>query len=94
MDLRHLPTAYSTVHPPCLGLCDSCGHLLVDNNSMVFVCDHSYHNNCYGADTLTKKDLDNDDDDIESNEEESEEIEKVDISPRLIMKMNQIEHWQ
>ena len=30
---------------------------------------------------------------MESNEEESEEIVEDDISPRLIVEMNQIEHW-
>ncbi|CAG8497071.1 1319_t:CDS:2, partial [Dentiscutata heterogama] len=69
VDLRHLPTAYSTAHSPRPGLCDS------------------------WVDTLIKEDLDNDDDDIESNKEEPEEIEEVDISPRLIVEMNQIEHW-
>ncbi|RIB10983.1 hypothetical protein C2G38_2204711 [Gigaspora rosea] len=47
VDLRHLPTAYSTAHPPRPGLCDSCGRSLVDENGMVFVCGHGYHNNCY-----------------------------------------------
>ncbi|RIB15336.1 hypothetical protein C2G38_2039458 [Gigaspora rosea] len=49
MDLRHLPIAYSTAHPPHPGLCDSCGHSLVDENGMVFVCGHGYHNNCYNG---------------------------------------------
>ncbi|RIB23401.1 hypothetical protein C2G38_2072997, partial [Gigaspora rosea] len=47
VDLRHLPTAYSTAHPPCTELCDSCRRLLVNNNSMVFACGHSYHIDCY-----------------------------------------------
>ncbi|RIB04193.1 hypothetical protein C2G38_2223040 [Gigaspora rosea] len=47
VDLRHLPTAYSTAHPPRPGLCDSYGRSLVDENGMVFVCGHGYHNNCY-----------------------------------------------
>ena len=37
------------MHPPCPGLCDSCRRSLVDNNGMVFVCGHSYHNDCYGG---------------------------------------------
>ncbi|RIB17645.1 hypothetical protein C2G38_2186759 [Gigaspora rosea] len=44
IELRHLPTAYSTAHPSRPELCDSCGRLLVNNNSMVFVC---YHIDCY-----------------------------------------------
>ncbi|RIB26708.1 hypothetical protein C2G38_2162653 [Gigaspora rosea] len=43
------PTAYSTTHPPRPGLCDSCGRSLVDNNGIVFVCGHGYHNDCYGG---------------------------------------------
>ncbi|RIB05048.1 hypothetical protein C2G38_2281924 [Gigaspora rosea] len=49
VDLRHLPTSYSTAHPPRPGLCDSCGRSLVDENGMVFVCGHGYHNNCYNG---------------------------------------------
>ncbi|RIB05162.1 hypothetical protein C2G38_2119083, partial [Gigaspora rosea] len=47
VDLRHLPTAYSTAHPPRPELCDSCGCLLVNNNSTVFACGHDYHIDCY-----------------------------------------------
>ncbi|RIB03387.1 hypothetical protein C2G38_2225215 [Gigaspora rosea] len=47
MDLLQLPTGYSTAHPPCPELCDSCGGSLVDNNGIVFVCGHSYHIGCY-----------------------------------------------
>ncbi|RIB00883.1 hypothetical protein C2G38_2051308 [Gigaspora rosea] len=120
MDLRHLPTAYSTAHPLRLGLCDSCGHSLVDKNGMVFVCSHGYHNNCYngkykhyekfykkgifknvqkflaqiekGADILTEEDLDNDDDNKKNVKKESKEVEEVDISPKLIEEINQIEY--
>ncbi|RIB04002.1 hypothetical protein C2G38_2121699, partial [Gigaspora rosea] len=28
-------------------LCDSCGRLLVNNNSTVFACGHGYHIDCY-----------------------------------------------
>ncbi|RIB01282.1 hypothetical protein C2G38_2231332, partial [Gigaspora rosea] len=49
VDLRHLPTAYSTAHPPRPELCDSCRCSLVDENGMVFVCGHGYHNNCYNG---------------------------------------------
>ncbi|CAG8449339.1 2361_t:CDS:1, partial [Scutellospora calospora] len=46
-----------------------------------------------GMDTLTKEDLNDDNNNMESNEKESEEIEEVDILLRLITEMNQIEHW-
>jgi hypothetical protein len=45
--LRHLPTAYSTSHPPQLGLCDNCKLQLVNSNSIVLVCGHGYHLDCY-----------------------------------------------
>ncbi|CAG8490247.1 16495_t:CDS:2 [Dentiscutata heterogama] len=102
------------------GLYNSCEHLLVDKNGIVFVCSYGYYNNCYSrkykyciefykkriykniqkfltqikkeANIFTKKDLDNDNNDIESNEEEFKEIKKVNISSRLIVKINQIEY--
>ncbi|RIB25028.1 hypothetical protein C2G38_2166998 [Gigaspora rosea] len=86
VDLRHLPTAYSTAHPPRPGLCDSCGRIFKNVQKFLNRIEK-------GADTLTKEDLDDDDDDVENVEEESEEIEEVDISPKLIEEMNQIEHW-
>jgi len=45
--LRHLPTAYSTSHPPQLGLCDQCG-LQLNNNGEALACGHGYHPSCYG----------------------------------------------
>ncbi|RIB24963.1 hypothetical protein C2G38_2241710 [Gigaspora rosea] len=47
VDLRYLPTAYSTSHPPHPELCDCCGLPLSDDNSMVYVCGHGYHVACY-----------------------------------------------
>ncbi|RIB00945.1 hypothetical protein C2G38_2232324 [Gigaspora rosea] len=93
VDLRHLPTAYSTAHPQRPGLCDSCGHSLVDENGMkgIFKNVQKFLTRIEkGADTLTEEDLDDDDDDEENVEEESEEVEEVDISPKLIEEMNQI----
>ncbi len=46
VDLRHLPTAYSTIHLPKPGLCDSCG-LQLNDDGIVLVCGHGYHPNCY-----------------------------------------------
>ncbi|RIB00160.1 hypothetical protein C2G38_2235383, partial [Gigaspora rosea] len=71
MDLRHLPTAYSTAHPPRPGLCDFCGRSLVNENGM----------DRKRVDTLTEEDLDDDDNDEENVEEKSEEVEEVDILP-------------
>ncbi|CAB4393527.1 unnamed protein product [Rhizophagus irregularis] len=47
VDLRHLPTAYSTSHLPQLGLCDQCG-LQLNNNGEALACGHGYHPSCYG----------------------------------------------
>ncbi|CAB4428222.1 unnamed protein product [Rhizophagus irregularis] len=47
VDLRHLPTAYSTSHLPKSGLCDNCG-LPLNNNGVVLACGHGYHPVCYG----------------------------------------------
>ncbi|RIB07132.1 hypothetical protein C2G38_2215363 [Gigaspora rosea] len=47
VDLRYLPTAYSTSYPPHPKLCDCCGLPLSDDNSMVYVCGHGYHVACY-----------------------------------------------
>ncbi|RIB25131.1 hypothetical protein C2G38_2166665 [Gigaspora rosea] len=47
-----------------------------------------------GENKLTKENLDEgDNDNIESREETSEEVEEIDVSPRLIAEINQIEHW-
>jgi len=48
VDLRHLPTAYNTIHLPKPGLCDNCGLQLNENNGIVLVCGHGYHPVCYG----------------------------------------------
>ncbi|RIB26100.1 hypothetical protein C2G38_2030492 [Gigaspora rosea] len=121
VDLRHLPTAYSTAHPPRPELCDSCGRLLVNNNSTVFACGHGYHIDCYrgkcthceefykkgifknvrkfltriekGEDKLTKKDIDDDENDVESQDEKSEDVKELDLSSKLIAEINQIENW-
>ncbi|RIB17665.1 hypothetical protein C2G38_2186720 [Gigaspora rosea] len=47
VDLRYLPMAYSTSHSLHPELCDCCGLPLSDDNSMVYVCGHSYHDACY-----------------------------------------------
>ncbi|GBC39789.2 hypothetical protein GLOIN_2v1868106 [Rhizophagus irregularis DAOM 181602=DAOM 197198] len=47
VDLRHLPTAYSTSYLPKSGLCDNCG-LPLNNNGVVLACGHGYHPVCYG----------------------------------------------
>ena len=46
--MRHLPTAYNTIHLPKPGLCDNCGLQLNENNGIVLVCGHGYHPVCYG----------------------------------------------
>ena len=49
MDLRCLPTAYSTAYPPQPGLCDSCKLPLIEDNGTVFICGHAYHLVCYNG---------------------------------------------
>ncbi|RIA99879.1 hypothetical protein C2G38_2256995 [Gigaspora rosea] len=49
VDLRCLPTAYSTSYPPQPGLCDSCKLPFVNDNGAVFICGHAYHLGCYNG---------------------------------------------
>jgi len=45
VDLRCLPTAYSTCTPPATDACDYCHQKLDDGE--VLVCGHGYHLECY-----------------------------------------------
>jgi len=121
VDLRRLPTGYSTAHPPHPELCDNCGLPFTGNNGSVFICGHGYHSNCYhgkcihceefykkgifknvkkfleriekGADTLTEENVDDDDeDDVENVEENSGEVETIDISASLAAQIEQIKY--
>src|SRR6185312_6732550 len=47
VDLRSLPTGYSTSCPPQPGLCDHCKLPFIDNNGTMFICGHAYHSACY-----------------------------------------------
>ena len=47
VDLRCLPTGYSTAYPPQPGLCDHCK--LPFDNGTVFICGHAYHLACYSG---------------------------------------------
>ncbi|RIB19670.1 hypothetical protein C2G38_2181214 [Gigaspora rosea] len=78
-NLRHLPTAYSTVRAPCSELYDSCGRLLVNNNSMKKI--------------NLPRNIDDDEIDVESQEEKCEDVEELDFSSKLIAEINQIEYW-
>jgi hypothetical protein len=49
VDLRYLPTAYNTSHLPKLGLCDTCGFPLNNDNSAILTCSHGYHVLCYSG---------------------------------------------
>ncbi len=49
VDLRCLPTAYSTAYPPQPGLCDSCKLPFIEDNGTVFICGHAYHSICYSG---------------------------------------------
>ncbi|RHZ85754.1 hypothetical protein Glove_60g17 [Diversispora epigaea] len=46
-----------------------------------------------GTDTLTQKNLDNEENDIEEEENQSEEIETQNISNKLQIEIGQIENW-
>ena len=47
VDLRRLPTGYSTSYPPKQGLCDRCKLPFVNEVGVTFICGHGYHTNCY-----------------------------------------------
>ncbi|RHZ45924.1 hypothetical protein Glove_642g37 [Diversispora epigaea] len=48
VDLRRLPTGYSTSYPPKQGLCDRCKLPFINEDSGVtFICGHGYHTGCY-----------------------------------------------
>ncbi|UZO19253.1 uncharacterized protein OCT59_010551 [Rhizophagus irregularis] len=93
--MRHLPTAYSTSHPPQLGLCDYC-KLQMNDDSVVLVCGHGYHSACYVfiVKIFIKTD-DLDDEIIEDEEEGTEETEceQTDISVALALAINNINYW-
>ncbi|RIB27901.1 hypothetical protein C2G38_2159422 [Gigaspora rosea] len=82
--------AYSISHPPHPELCDCYSLPLSDDNSIVYICGHSYHDACYN-----KKYLDDDENDVEEGANEvSEEIEKaLDTLSRLVAEIYEIEHW-
>ncbi|RIB18016.1 hypothetical protein C2G38_2246035 [Gigaspora rosea] len=88
VDLRCLPTAYSTSYPPQPGLCDSCKLPFVNDNEK-------------GNDTFTLEDLvDSDDDAADDNDVEEEtdngfeEIdESLEILTKLTNEINQIDLW-
>ncbi|RIB02307.1 hypothetical protein C2G38_2228185 [Gigaspora rosea] len=47
-----------------------------------------------GADTLTKEDVNNnDEDDVENVEENSGEVETIDILASLVAQIKQIKYW-
>ena len=47
VDLRRLPTAYSSSYLPQPNLCDRCKHPFSEENEMVLICGHGYHLTCY-----------------------------------------------
>ncbi|RHZ89265.1 hypothetical protein Glove_16g74 [Diversispora epigaea] len=50
VDLRRLPTGYSTSYPPKQGLCDRCKLPFINEDSGVtFICGHGYHTGCYNG---------------------------------------------
>ncbi|RHZ51735.1 hypothetical protein Glove_471g9 [Diversispora epigaea] len=49
VDLRRLPTGYSTSFLPQNGLCDCCKLPINETNGTTFICGHGYHLNCYNG---------------------------------------------
>ncbi|RHZ47868.1 hypothetical protein Glove_566g73 [Diversispora epigaea] len=50
VDLRRLPTGYSTSYPPKQGLCDRCKLPFVnEDGSITFIYGHGYHTGCYNG---------------------------------------------
>ncbi|RHZ47356.1 hypothetical protein Glove_585g4 [Diversispora epigaea] len=47
VDLRRLPTGYSTSYPPQQGLCDRCKLPFANEDGVTFICGHSYYTGCY-----------------------------------------------
>ncbi|RIB11296.1 hypothetical protein C2G38_2261995 [Gigaspora rosea] len=85
VDLRRLPTAYSSLYLPQPNLCDRCKHLFSEEDGM-------FLERLEGEDKLTPEDFEDDENAKKEEEEEtSEEIEGIsDISSKLKTKINQI----
>ncbi|RHZ72469.1 hypothetical protein Glove_242g203 [Diversispora epigaea] len=49
VNLRRLPTGYSTSFLPQNGLCDCCKLPINETNGTTFICRHGYHLNCYNG---------------------------------------------
>ncbi|RIB18493.1 hypothetical protein C2G38_2184472 [Gigaspora rosea] len=47
VDLRRLPTAYSSSYLPQPNMCDRCKHPFSEEDGMVLICGHGYHLTCY-----------------------------------------------
>jgi len=47
LELKCLPTGYHTAHLPLLDTCDYCKIPIRSAASKVYICGHSYHDNCY-----------------------------------------------
>ncbi|RIB21369.1 hypothetical protein C2G38_2176874 [Gigaspora rosea] len=82
VDLRRLPTGYSTAHPPHPEFCDKCGLPFTDNNGSNGLRRELIH--------LPRR---TDEDDVENVEENSGEIETIDILASLAAQIEQIKYW-
>ncbi|KAF0476775.1 hypothetical protein F8M41_024321 [Gigaspora margarita] len=47
LEIKCLPTGYHTAHLPSLDTCDYCKISIKSSTSKVYICGHSYHDNCY-----------------------------------------------
>ncbi|RHZ86515.1 hypothetical protein Glove_50g138 [Diversispora epigaea] len=96
VDLRHLPTGYNTSYPSIQELCNRCKLLFVNEDSIIFICGHGYHTNCYDkkrAEILTQEDFDDNENNIKEEEEQFKKVEIQKISNRVEIKIHQIENW-
>ncbi|RHZ44067.1 hypothetical protein Glove_767g14 [Diversispora epigaea] len=85
VDLRRLPTGYST----------SCKDYVIEFYKRgIFENVNSFLKRIEkGADILTQEDFDDDENNIEEGEEQSEEVEIQEISNKLEIEIHQIENW-
>jgi hypothetical protein len=94
VDLRCLPTAYSTSHAPQPGLCDCCGLQLNNNDGFVLVCGHGYHLACYNKRCIGE-DFDDDGTSAIDEDDEPEETEndQTDMPSRLAAAIENVDYW-
>ncbi|RHZ87974.1 hypothetical protein Glove_27g73 [Diversispora epigaea] len=88
VDLRRLPTGYSTSFLPQNGLCDCCKLPINETNGTTFLKRIEK-----GSDVFTQEDLDNENN-TEEEEEQYDSVKEIqDISHKLEIEINNIKNW-